>query len=833
MRPLLALCLLVCPAAFSQATVSTSVSLNVQTTLNKTATSASGGGTGTLQPFGNVVVAVTLSGAPAVGTVNLVLQSGSLTASFPVGSGSPVGSASTYTATVTSGTGQFIGATGSVLITDTTTYRSPTLNMDVLSGSGTIVQPASTANTGSAGPLSLTFNLVAGGAAAAPQTLTLINGSESNTYGIGLKFGLGFGCCSIPSSDVSILPLGQLTGVIATYATRSFSVTVEPLDLAVGTYTGEIDVDFGTGEMYAIPLTAVVTPAPPPAVVPNGLQIAGVAGVDFSQSATVALVNAPAGTASVSTTTAGADSSWLSAVPGNASALISVNAKNLQPGVYYGLVEFAEPPPASALEGTVVFNVASPAAPVTPTLSPTALEFFGSTLSGSVQLTNAGSTPVDITPAALYLMGSNWLTVTPASATIPPAGSVQFTISGVASALQAAIQSQTVFRASVQFQLDSGASVPLEVVYLPPPPASSAAFSAAFSNSPLAVACVPTLIQPVFTSVPSSFSTTAGWPVWIEVEVLDNCGMPVTAVSVTAAFTSGDPPLNLESIGAGNWSGTWEPHDVNGSNVGITVTATNPQGLVGTDQLEGGVLANHATPSISTGGVVSAVDFAPVAPLAPGDYIAIFGTQLATALGQSNAFPLKTQILGTQVIVGGQTVPVKFVSSGQINAQLPYGLPANSVQQVIVQQNAQYSMPEPVTIASTAPAVISADGSGMGQGVVTVVQSNGTQFPNSAANPASAGDTLVVYCVGLGAVTPPVIEGAAAPSSPPANTTNPVTVTIGGIAAQPSFAGLTPGYAGLYQVNVQVPSGVTSGSAVPLVLTVNGGSSSGATIAVQ
>ena len=80
----------------------------------------------------------------------------------------------------------------------------------------------------------------------------------------------------------------------------------------------------------------------------------------------------------------------------------------------------------------------------------------------------------------------------------------------------------------------------------------------------------------------------------------------------------------------------------------------------------------------------------------------------------------------------------------------------------------------------------------------------------------SAGDAIVIYCAGLGAVNPPVTAGTAAPSSPPAITTNPVTVTIGGKTAQVFFSGLVGGFAGLYQVNAYVPKGITPGDAVPL-----------------
>jgi uncharacterized protein (TIGR03437 family) len=199
----------------------------------------------------------------------------------------------------------------------------------------------------------------------------------------------------------------------------------------------------------------------------------------------------------------------------------------------------------------------------------------------------------------------------------------------------------------------------------------------------------------------------------------------------------------------------------------------------------------------------------------------------------SNVFPLATQLNTTQVIIGGRVVPLKFVSDGQINAILPYDLPTNSVQQVIVQQGAQYSTAEPIAVGRAAPAILSSDQSGSGQSLAVVAKADGTQFLNDASHPASAGDALVIYCTSLGGVSPAVIEGTAAPGSPPATTTDTVTVSIGGASAQAFFAGLTPGFAGLYQVNAYVPSGLTPSAAVPLVLSVAGQLSNTVTVAIQ
>jgi adhesin/invasin len=83
-------------------------------------------------------------------------------------------------------------------------------------------------------------------------------------------------------------------------------------------------------------------------------------------------------------------------------------------------------------------------------------------------------------------------------------------------------------------------------------------------------------------------------------------------------------------------------------------------------------------------------------------------------------------------------------------------------------------------------------------------------------------------------VSPAVKEGLPAPATPPLSTTvNPVTVTIGGKAAQVAFSGLTPGYAGLYQVNAVVPAGITTGDAVPVVVSVAGQTSPVVTMAVR
>jgi uncharacterized protein (TIGR03437 family) len=92
----------------------------------------------------------------------------------------------------------------------------------------------------------------------------------------------------------------------------------------------------------------------------------------------------------------------------------------------------------------------------------------------------------------------------------------------------------------------------------------------------------------------------------------------------------------------------------------------------------------------------------------------------------------------------------------------------------------------------------------------------------------------VVYATGLGATNPSVATGTVSPGGQGlAVAVVQPTATVGGLPAVVHFAGLTPGFVGLYQVNVQIPAGVTVGSDVPVVITQNGIASNSVKIAVR
>jgi uncharacterized protein (TIGR03437 family) len=166
----------------------------------------------------------------------------------------------------------------------------------------------------------------------------------------------------------------------------------------------------------------------------------------------------------------------------------------------------------------------------------------------------------------------------------------------------------------------------------------------------------------------------------------------------------------------------------------------------------------------------------------------------------------------------------------QINAQAPYNLPGGVGLPLVVRTADGAAMTE-VLAAESQPGVFTVNQSGQGQGIV-VLGSNQTLLAN-AANPAARGEVVVIYCSGLGRTQPSVNPGEAAPSNPLANAVVQPSVTIGGRPATVQFAGLTPGFAGLYQINAVVPPDAEVGNAVPVVVTSGGAVSATVTMAVR
>jgi len=237
-----------------------------------------------------------------------------------------------------------------------------------------------------------------------------------------------------------------------------------------------------------------------------------------------------------------------------------------------------------------------------------------------------------------------------------------------------------------------------------------------------------------------------------------------------------------------------------------------PRGRGGSDASCGAHESRHQHSRMLGGGVVEAAGFAPERPLAPGSIIALFGTNLAPSVASATQIPLERQLAGTSVRIGNVTAPLYFVSPGQINAQLPYEAVPGDTVSIVVNTNGRLTTPQNYQIAPAQPGIFLAGSNG-----IIIKFSNGQLV--TAQNPARTNDVLVIFSTSLGLTTPPVATGVAATA---ANAVVPASVTIGGVSANVSYAGLTPSLVGLYQVNVTVPAGVTPGAAVPVVVKQNG-----------
>ena len=201
-------------------------------------------------------------------------------------------------------------------------------------------------------------------------------------------------------------------------------------------------------------------------------------------------------------------------------------------------------------------------------------------------------------------------------------------------------------------------------------------------------------------------------------------------------------------------------------------------------------------PKLNDGGVVNAAVFAATAA---GGLASIYGSNMGN--GDN-----------TTVYINGYAAPVFYASPGQFNVQVPweatgfapFGMIVNGAPSNLQNATVATYSPGIFMVSPTAGAITHADGS-----LVT------------AASPATANETVVVYATGLGPVSGAMVTGKPASSTSLQPTTpQPATATLGGIPATVSFSGLTPGFIGLYQVNVQVPANVPSGSL--LIISIGG-----------
>lgn len=212
-------------------------------------------------------------------------------------------------------------------------------------------------------------------------------------------------------------------------------------------------------------------------------------------------------------------------------------------------------------------------------------------------------------------------------------------------------------------------------------------------------------------------------------------------------------------------------------------------------------------------GVVNAASTAPfTAGVSRGELITLFGSNLGPSTPAiASTIPFPTSLGGVKVMINNIPAPIYSVSSSQVSVIVPYEIQesAGSVAQIQVINNGQSSNTVTEFVNLTTPGAFTNPVGGLGYAAAE--HAGGALVTPS--NPAQIGETIQVFVTGLGDVFPSIADGAAGVVSA-TTSSNPITADINGTSAMITYAGLAPQLAGLYQVNLQIPTGLTAGDNV-------------------
>jgi uncharacterized protein (TIGR03437 family) len=298
-----------------------------------------------------------------------------------------------------------------------------------------------------------------------------------------------------------------------------------------------------------------------------------------------------------------------------------------------------------------------------------------------------------------------------------------------------------------------------------------------------------------------------------------SCGKTATSPAgptTTTAFTMSAPFTSGASSGQLSYDYTFTLNFASGSPTGSYIYLGNPA---------------IAAPAIrQSQGVISASSYGALPAVGPGTWMEIYGTNLGPGPRtwgnvDFNGIIAPLSLAGTQVTIGGLSAYVEYVSSTQVNAQVPSTV-ATGTQTVTVTTPGGTSAPFSVTVNALEPALLAPsafDISGT-QYVVALSAAGSYILPPGAisgvaSQRATTGQTIILYGVGFGPVTPAQASGEIISAADPI--TSAFTLSIGGMPATIAFAGLVPDYVGLYQFNVVVPS-VAASDKIPVTFTLAG-----------
>jgi uncharacterized protein (TIGR03437 family) len=479
-----------------------------------------------------------------------------------------------------------------------------------------------------------------------------------------------------------------------------------------------------------------------------------------------------------------------------ASLGVEVNPTSLAVGTYTSAVTITVAGAVAPVVVTVSLEITSP--PSTLTLSPSTLQFTAPpspSFAQTVTLSTNGS-PISYTATS----GATWMSVSPAVGIVLPGDLATLTVNVDAAALAPQL---TPYAANITL-VASGTSV------------------TAKSQNILVTVTVDSL-TPTIASV---------WPPVLP----ENAGPQTITIRGTSFYTAS--VVTVQGVPAPLASTLLSPSALQAVVPAALLTQGGTLNIMVRNPAPGGSSAPTAVkvanvPTIF--GVFSAASYAS-ATISPGELVTMFGSNIGPAIPATMATTAgyaDTNLSNVTVTIGGVNAPILYVSAGQVTVQVPYESALGPGQNVVIFNGANPPAAATVTIAAAAPGIFTADGAGAGEAAaINTGAMSGLVTLNSTTNPAKIGDTVSLYLTGEGNYNPSPLAGITNTGYiipvglTPLPQISPLpTVNIGGVDASlgVSYAGVVPGsIIGVLQINVVVPLGSATGATVPVTVTIGG-----------
>jgi len=663
-------------------------------------------------------------------------------------------------------------------------------------------------------PQFLSFQATQGGSAAVWQALSITNAGSG---------ALNWTASATTSNGGDWLKLSATQGA----APAAVTVSANPAGLPAGVYLGSIRIAdvAGGGSVTVIVALTINPPATTILLSQSDFVFTTVESSASPLRQSLRILNIGQGTLAwrlLATIPSGGN--WLSVEQASGSSTtdpataapigVLVSPAGLAAGNYYGLLIVSSSgatnsPQLASVHLRVLPSTSAPKPSVLPSGFIFAASDGGASPAPQVfSVQNLGGGALPFKASASTADGFPWLSVSPSQTNAPATMTVQANSANLRAG---------VYRGTIALDFPAGLTQELSVVLVITP--LVVAPSAFNGPEERAAGCTPTELQAVSTYLPNNFLSLVGWPVPIMVRVVDNCNNAVTGATVVASFLGAESaPLVLKALRDGLYTGTWVP--LSNARVRVSIKALNPPlKEASIEMLSQPADFTANLPLINPDGVVNGASFDARTPVAPGSIISLFGRNLVPQPIPATGLPLPTNLAGLAMKIGDRDAPLFYANNGQVNAQVPVELASNTATSVVLTMNGKVSPPEPLLLSPVQPGIFTYDDGGVPH-AAALDEKNALV---GKANPAVRGTIIQVYATGLGPTDPAVKTGEPGPSNPAAVlvASTQLTATMGGVPAEIQFKGLAPGYVGLYQVNLRVPSGVPSGD-LPLVITANG-----------